>query len=316
MERLYHIHRSISMGNYPAVKRLAERFEVSRRTIERDLEFLRDRMNAPLQYNSQRRGYEYTDDFELPPFNFSEEEVVATILAARLLRQYSELPLQTHAELMTDKLVHLANVTPPEFEQVGRYISFDLASLRGNEGQVREALEVSLKAIQHRVNIHLEYFGAYRGQASDRKVSPYHVRNKDGAWYLIGYCHMRKDIRTFALDRIIRIGLVNESFTYPEDFSVEKYLADSWGIEKGKPGRMVIRFSKEEAPWVDNRVWHPSQKKTWEEDGSLILEFTVGSYNEVLRWVLQFGSSAEIIEPESFREMATMEIGKMLENYE
>ncbi|MGE5580227.1 MAG: WYL domain-containing protein [Bacillota bacterium] len=144
---------------------------------------------------------------------------------------------------------------------------------------------------------------------------PYHLRLFDGAWYCIGYCHERREVRTFALDRMTALQVTGETFTVPDDFSVEEYLAGSLGMERGAPRKVVIEFDPSEAPYIRGRRWHRSQTLEEMPDGTLRMSLTVGGLGEVMRWVMSLGSHAWVVEPEELREKIAAEIEKVRERY-
>jgi predicted DNA-binding transcriptional regulator YafY len=173
--------------------------------------------------------------------------------------------------------------------------------------------EVISDAIVRRRFIDMTYFTMSRKQETHRKVAPYKIWFFDGSFYLIGNCGLREDIRIFALDRIRNVSLNPEAFEMPEDFDVEEFMKPSFGIFRGEPVEVRIRFAPDIAGYIGERQWHPSQKSVLERDGALILEMTVAGTEEIKFWALQWGSRAEVLKPASLRRQIREE-GRKLSN--
>ena len=139
-------------------------------------------------------------------------------------------------------------------------------------------------------------------QVQERFIDPYYLIFRQSRLYLIGYCHLRKEIRTFRLSRFVKVSLTPETFEMGK-FSLKSYLKDSWSIERGnQPTTFLVRFSQTVSPYIQEEEFY-SKPKTWlQQDGSLLFQATASSPEEFVRWVLQFGPEAEILEPEKYRE--------------
>lgn len=315
--RIYQIHRLLRSHRYPDLKTLVQKFEVSERTILRDLNSMRYDLGAPIAYSRQQRGYYYSDEkFTLPTLHLTQGEAIAVFLGERLLSQYRGTPFEPAIRSALEKIsTLLPEEVSLDFSEVERLISFDVEPLRGEEKQLAEAFNLLSQAAHERRTVEMTYFSQYRGEETKRQVDPYHLRSSFGAWYLIGYCHMRDEVRMFALDRIRDLRLTDQIFAIPEDFSVEEYLGDSLHLERGEPVEVAIKFDPYQARWIRERVWHSSQSIEELPDGSLILRMVVGSLGEVKRWAMSFGARAEVLEPERLREEIRREIGKVGEVY-
>lgn len=315
--RIYQIHRLLRSHRYPDLKSLVQKFEVSERTILRDLNTMRYDFGAPIAYSRQRRGYYYSDEkFTLPTLHLTQGEAIAIFLGERLLSQYRGTPFELAIRSAFEKIsALLPEEISLDFSEVERLISFDVEPLRGEEKQLAEAFNLLSQAAHERRTVEMTYFSQYRGEETERQVDPYHLRSSFGAWYLIGYCHMRAEVRMFALDRIRDLRLTDQIFAIPEDFSVEEYLGDSLHLERGQPVEVAIKFDPYQARWIRERVWHPSQSIEELPDGSLILRMVVGSLGEVKRWAMSFGARAEVLEPERLREDICREIERVGEVY-
>jgi len=316
--RIYYFHQLLSANRYPRISKIAEKFEVSKRTVERDIEHMRDRLGAPICYCRSKRGYYYEKEgFQLPPLNITEEELITLFLGQRLLSKFMGTPFEKTIRNAFEKI--LAAI--PENELVNLYsiddiVSFDVKPLRGDEERVVQNYIRLAAAIGDKTKVWLKYYSASSDKVNERYVDPYHLRYYQGAWYLIGYCNLRKAIRIFALDRILDLKNTEDSFELMGDFVLEDYLSSALGIETGKETQEVcIWFDRHQARWVRERRWHHTQKIEPQADGSIILCITVAGLGEVKRWVLGFGGHAEVLCPEKLREELVKEAKGMLDIY-
>lgn len=304
----YRIHRIdylIRQSAYPNVPKLSRRLEVSTRTIERDIEFLRDSLGAPLKYDPKRRGYYYTrSDFSLPSVKLTAGELVTLYLGQKLLSQYKGTAFETSIIRAFTKIrTFLPEEVEIDFANLDEFLSFDVKPLRGEEHHVAETFQEIARALKDHETIKITYYTASRDAESSRLVDPYHLRCHEGAWYLIGYCHRRCEVRTFALDRVRKLKHTKRQFKVQPGFSLEEYLGHSLGIERGRElHEVVVWFDAEAARWVKERMWHPTQEIIFQDDGSLVFKAFLSGLGEVKRWVLGYGVHAKVLSPIQLRE--------------
>ncbi|MGE5560667.1 MAG: helix-turn-helix transcriptional regulator [Chloroflexota bacterium] len=317
LARVYRLHNALAGGQCPSLSDLAEKLEVSERTVERDLQQLRD-LCGIVVYDRQRRGYRYEGSFRLPPLNISAGELTVLLIGQRLLAEMAGTPFAEAAKTVMAKLPALlrdqVGVDPSHLPTEG--ISFGVPAVRGDEGRLARHFDQLADAIAHRRTVRLRYYAATRDAISERDVDPYHLRLNDGAWYLIAHCHLRKEIRVFAVDRIVELAITDRHFERPADFDTERYLSLSWGIEHGDERTVKVAFDAEQARWIRERVWLEGQRLTETGDGGVILEVRVSGLESIKRWILSFGSHARALEPEELVEAIRREAGRMAASYE
>jgi predicted DNA-binding transcriptional regulator YafY len=182
-------------------------------------------------------------------------------------------------------------------------------------GQLRDSIDAISEATIHRKIIEIEYFTMSRKEETRRKVAPYKIWFFDGAFYLVGKCGLRQDIRIFALDRIKSLKLTDETFEIPDDFKVEDFMQTSFGVFHGKPQNVKIRFAAEVAGYISEKIWHKTQKIEPQKDGSLIFEARVAGTDEIKFWLMSWGSKARVISPAALRYEMISEAEAMLQNY-
>jgi predicted DNA-binding transcriptional regulator YafY len=181
--------------------------------------------------------------------------------------------------------------------------------------RLRETIDRISEATRQRKNIEIDYFTMSRKKKTRRKVAPYKIWFFDGAFYLVGNCGLRKDIRIFALDRIKSLKLTDETFEMPEDFTVEDFMQTSFGVFHGQPRKVRIRFAAEIAGYISEKIWHASQTLLPQKDGSIIFEAQVAGTDEIKFWVMSWGSKAQVLSPESLRNEIISEAEDTLKNY-
>lgn len=314
--RIWTIYTLIKNKQYPDCRMLAAKLEVSPRTIERDIELLRDRMQAPLEYDRLRRGYYFTKDFYMPTPNLTEGETISLFLGLKLMSQVEGLIYKTELSSLREKLECLlgsgGKLSGPQLEE---FISFDIEPLRGEDRLVAEHLSGLRRAARECLQVNMFYQSISTETSMKRVVHPYHLRFHDGAWYLIGFCSFRNEVRIFAVDRIRELEVLTEKFDYPADFNIEKYLEGVWGIMRGQPFQAVIRFDPFQARWIRERPLRDGESLEELPDGGVVFKAEVSGLTEIKQWALSFGGHAEVLEPEELREEIRQEVERMREIY-
>ena len=163
---------------------------------------------------------------------------------------------------------------------------------------------------EHRT-LRTRYYSASRDSENVREVDPYHLTLFNGDLYLVGHCHLRDAVRTFAVERMRTVELTRRRFEVPRDFDVERYLEGAWGILRGDLVTVRVVFARALAPYIRERLWHPSQKLRDLSDGRVEITLTVADTLEVRRWILGFGVEAEVVAPARMKEELRMEAAKV-----
>jgi proteasome accessory factor B len=297
LERMMRIHHEIASGSYPNATTLARELEVSTKSIQRDLEFMRDRLDLPLAYDGSRFGYHYTEPVSsFPTFQITEGELVALMIAEKALEQYRgtnfEKPLVSALKKMAAQLPDTVSFNIAEWDQT---ISFRTSAEPILNLEIFDALA---KATAARKQIRFDYRKPGQPKPEARVVDPYHLANINGEWFLFAFDHARKDIRTFVPARIAGVEPTGRTFARPARFSLEKRLHDSFGVVSGAGEfNVLIRFDEFAAGYIREKRWHPSQKLRERKDGGVELQMKLSSLAEVQRWVLSWGGHAKVIAP-------------------
>lgn len=297
LERMMRIHHEIASGSYPNASTMARELEVSSKSIQRDLEFMRDRLNLPLEYDGSRFGYYYTEPVSsFPTLQITEGELVALLIAEKALEQYRgtnfEKPLVSALKKMAAQLPDTVSFNIAEWDQT---ISFRTSAEPLLNLEIFDALA---KATAARKQLRFNYRKPGQTKPEARLVDPYHLANINGEWFLFAFDHARKDIRTFVPARISGVEPTGKSFARPAKFSLEKRLHDSFGVVSGEGEfNVVIRFDEFAAGYIREKRWHPSQQLRELKGGGAELRMKLSSLAEVQRWVLSWGGHAKVISP-------------------
>jgi len=296
------IHQSLQSGKFPNASTLAREIEVATKTIHRDIEFMRDRLGLPIEYDSARTGYRYTGEVSaFPNIQISEGEIFALVVAEKALQQYRgtsfEKPLLSAIRKMEQSLPDTISLNLADIQQT---ISF---RTRAEPILNLEIFDVLARAVAQRQQLELHY--RKPGQSVEKRiVDAYHLANINGEWYLFAYDHARKDLRTFVPARIQSVQPTGKIFERTQKFSLEKRLRDSFGVHSGEGEfEVVIRFNARAADYIREKKWHPSQTLRDLKGGGTELKMKLSSLAEVQRWVLSWGGDAKVLKPRELVEI-------------
>ena len=294
--RLLFIDRQIRENHYPNRADLAREWEVTPRTIRRDIDYLRYQLDAPVAYSALKRGYYYTEEqYQLPAIQIRERDLFALYLAEKLLAQYQGTPifdsLQSVFAKIEDSLPDTIALCSSSEQALFTVIPPSTTVI------LPEVLELVFAALRSATRLTILYRspGSAPGK---RDIDPYHGIRYEGDWYVLAYCHLRRAIRTFSLARILSAQATTIGFTRPEHLDFQALFASHFGIHWGR-GAIVVRicFTPSAAAFIRERQWHPSQTIEEQQDGGLILTLTVNHLLELKRWILSWGSSARVLSP-------------------
>ena len=299
------MHRLIQGGRYPNCRKLADELEVCAKTIQRDIDFMRDRLQLPIEYDQLKFGFHYTEPVAaFPAMAMSEGELVSLLIAEKSLAQHRgtvfEKPLRSACERLAQGLQDRVTVNWTELDQG---ISFRSAGVAAPDLVVFDAVS---RAVLQSVEISFQYLKLRSTQHEFRQARPYHLGCVENQWYVFAHDLDRGQMRTFALPRMRAVKMTRKRFERPADFSIGKHLAESFGVfasagvEK-KPQRIVVRFNSFAARLVAERTWHPSQRIRALPGNGIELSMQLSGLEEIERWVLSWGGHARVMEPKALR---------------
>jgi predicted DNA-binding transcriptional regulator YafY len=315
IERMLRIHEELRRGAFTNCTKLAERLEVSRKTIVRDVAFMRDRLDLPIEFDPRINAYRYTHPVSaFPTVQVTEGELLALLVARKALEQYRGTPFHRQLEASFEKLAGglRDRITFSPADEL-RSVSFRNTGLGRADLAVFNTLST---AVLRQLEVEFEYRKPGSRREERRRVRPYHLTHRENLWYLIAFDPGRAALRTFALPRISGAELTEARFVRPEDFSPEAFFANALGV-LGGPGdfTVVIRFTATVADRVREREWHESQIRRDLPDGALELTLRLGALAEVEGWVLGWGADAEVLQPTELRRRLAATAGRLASVY-
>lgn len=208
---------------------------------------------------------------------------------------------------------------PPEslkyLQEVEQTLHLEIKPFKEYE-KFREIINRVNDAAVRKKRVEIVYYTMSRKKETRRKVDPYRIWFFNGSFYMIGYCHLRNEVRIFALDRIKMLHQTREGFEVPEDFSLEAFTEPGFGVFQGKQVKVRIWFSSGIAEYIQEKIWHESQEIHPQGDGSVIFEAEVAETVELKSWIMSWGANALVLEPESLRDEIRAETNTLLGKYE
>jgi predicted DNA-binding transcriptional regulator YafY len=315
-ERYHWFHGQIKAGRYPNAAKLSEHFEISEKQAQREIDFMRDRLYAPLYYNPMKRGYEYEDDsYELPPIWFKEDELLAMCIALRLSSTLPDLKLKDSLHELLEKFL--------TFRPLNSHVTLEEIKDKVSVKNV-EYYRVD-EVVFHRVvdslfqneALKISYHTPHKDETTERVIQPLHLLCYMGSWHLIAFCTLKRELRDFTLSRIRTIESSPQVVKLPKGLhSIKDYISKNFGVMSGEKSIEVhLKFLPEVSHWISEQVWFSGQEVSLNEDGSICLKFPVADFREVRREILKYGASVEVLSPAKLREEIRSEIGKMTKIY-
>lgn len=274
------------------------------RTIRRDLEAL-ERAGFPIVTDKidGKTRWRLMEGFrDIPPVSFSEKDLMALTIARGLLLPLRGTEIGAALDNAFGKVrTALPPATLPHLDSLSRTFSVGLGSHKkyAPHGKTIETLS---RAMEKKRTVQIRYRSHSRGKTTRREVSPYHLWLAGGALYLIGHCHVRGEVRLFAVDRIASAVVTDNPYSVPFTFDAREYMKDAFGVMRGKAEEVDLLFEAGAASWVGEKVWHTSQAVEKLPRKRLRLKLNVAVTPELASWVTSFGGNVEVIRPRSLRE--------------
>jgi predicted DNA-binding transcriptional regulator YafY len=276
--------------------------EVSLATFKRDIAKLRDQMGMPILFDKDRGGY-YLDRnnlaTEMPGLWFSPEELVSLLTIQRLIEQLEPGLVGLKLRPLQKKLTELLKAKGLGEAEIARRVRMTSAGKR--EMEIKAFEQVALATIS-RKQIKVTHLNRQRAERVERTISPQELVHYRDNWYVDAWCHLRKGIRSFGLDAIENVKILDVAAHEVDTTELRKVTQASYGIFSGQPtGWAVLRFTAHRAQWVESEVWHPEQITAVEPDGSYLLKVPYSDDRELLGDILRFGADVQVLEPKELR---------------
>ncbi|GAB4252307.1 MAG: transcriptional regulator [Candidatus Methylacidiphilales bacterium] len=307
--RMLRIHEALKAGEWPNCRSMAQVLEVSDKTIQRDLEFMRDQLGLPIEYDPQKFGYHYTEEVvAFPTIQVGEGELLALVVAQRALAQYRGTVWADRLQAACQKLASsMQGKVLFNLDEWTERVSFRTVGTPEVDLEIFEAAGRALAESRELVFGYRKLKGA---EEEIRRLEPHHLTCVDGQWYLIGHDPDRGSNRTFALTRMRSAKLTERKFVRPKDPSLPQ---GGFGIFSGdRLQEVVLRFEGLAALLVAERTWHPTQQLKTLPDGRVEVGFKLGDLTEIQRWILGWSGEVEVIRPKELRDNVVRELQRGL----
>jgi proteasome accessory factor B len=312
------MHERLKSGRFPNCRKLAEELEVSAKTVQRDIDFMRYRLGLPIEYDQLHFGFYYTEPVaNFPTIEISQGELVALYIGQKALAQYKgtsfEKPLATALQKISNSLPEKISVSWGELDKAISFRSIGPAAVD------IQSFEQLSDGVLKNCEVEFDYKKLGSKTIERRRAQPYHLGLVDNLWYLFGFDVHRDQLRTFALSRMNRVRLTQTKFHRPSGFSVAHQLAFSFGVfsrnGNTKSETVRIRFDSFAGELVQEREWHPSQKIKPLADGQIELSLKLANFEEVERWILSWGSHARVLAPAALQKRVAKTISQLAKTY-
>ena len=318
IDRLFELHQIFRNRRTPvSIDRLCERMACSISTIRRAIRFLRDYLNAPLEYDRERNGWYYdrnqNDSYELPGLWFSQEELYALLVSHQLLVDLQPGLLSesiTPLKARIESLLEQHNLSRPVLQDRIRILQ--LAARPSNLLNFKRIASSLFRGEQVKVLYH----GRERDAVTERVISPQRLVYYRSNWYLDAWCHLKKNLRTFSLDRLHPVAEMGKTAKRVSPQTLDKTLGTSYGIFSGKPKyTAILHFTPGAARCVADEQWHPQQMGEVLSDGGYQLKIPYNDSRELVMDILKYGPDVVVKSPESLRKAVTERLKSAVEKY-
>ncbi len=321
-ERFYKIEMLIRNRGCVGFAALQQELEVSRATLNRDLLYLRSRMDAPIVYDRADNGYRFGPErreplqlrHQLPGVWFSEAEIRALLTMHQLIRGLDDDGvLARHLLPLLDKLYGMLGESERESRELVQRVKILSAARRPVPSRYFELVGA---ALVKRRRIRMRYYTRGRASRSEREVSPLRLVHHRNTWYLDAWCHGSEGLRRFALDSIEDAAVLPSRARDIAMPTIEAELDGGYGIFSGRKTRIAtLVFSASAAPWVSHEQWHPEQTARWLDDGRYELRLPFADSTELVMDVLRHGPNVVVQRPADLRDAVRRALQQALHAY-
>ncbi|MBO4386230.1 MAG: transcriptional regulator [Treponema sp.] len=313
--RIIQIDQILATDQSHTSKEIAKILETTPRTIQRDIEFMKDTFRAPIE--GDYRGYRYTEpNFFIKAIPLTEGEAFSVAVLEPLLQQYRNTPLETQMlsifkkieSCLPDKITIDTSVLDPKISFIPDRVEIIKPEL----------FKIIFDSIKRSRSLSFEYRPLQKTSFMQRTIDPYHAVCQRGNWYVIGKCHDKGDVRIFSFGRMKNALVTNEKFSIPKDFKTSDYFDSEMGVWLSDkiPVEVELLFDKEIATYATNRIWHSEQKLEERQDGSVYLKFKTTQKNELMRFILGQGHTVKLLSPQTLVDELKAELKRTQEMYE
>lgn len=305
LERFYRIDRLLNERRMVSFADFKSELGMSRASVKRDLAYMRERFNAPIEYDREANGYRLGEQgpgprYQLPGLWFNASEVLALLTTLRMLGNVQPGMLDGQIEPLRERLRLILGAGDHSWEEVERRIRIFQPERRAGDPK---HFSVIASAVLKRSQLWIRHYNRKSDRETERDVSPQRLVHYRDNWYLDAWCHLRNDLRSFAVDAIREARLLEARAKEIADAELDEHLGAGYGIFAGRKVEWAtLRFTPAAARWVSAQTWHPQQRARIEKDGAYVLELPYAETPELVMEILKFGPDVEVLAPTDLRE--------------
>ena len=314
-ERFYKIDQLLHERQVVPIEVFLDELDVSRATFKRVLEYMRDRLHAPIVWNREAGGYHFENAsavgpaYELPGLWFSAGELYALLAAHKLLGDIEPAILTAHVAPLQARLAALLEASGHSAAEITQRVR--LLSMAKRTVESRFFTDITIALLERRC-LEIDAWNRGRNDTSTRTISPQRLIHYRDNWYLDAWCHLRNDLRSFAVDAMQRVKVLRDKARNVATARLDAHYSSAYGIFAGQPKDWaLLRFSPERARWVQSERWHPEQQSEVLPDGSYCLRLPYADERELVMDILRHGRHVEVVAPESLRRAVAGEVAAM-----
>lgn len=318
-ERFYKIDQMLHERRVVPIEVFLEELDVSRATFKRDIEYMRDRLHAPIVWDRDAGGYHFENvkttgpAYELPGLWFSAGELYALLAAHKLLGDIEPGILASHVAPLQARLAALLEASGHSATEITQRVR--LLSMAKRTVESRFFTDITI-ALLERKRIEIDAWNRGRNETNTRTISPQRLVHYRDNWYVDAWCHLRNDLRSFSVDAIQRVKVLREKAKNVALAKLDSHFTSAYGIFAGRATAWaILRFSPERARWVQSERWHSEQQAEVLPDGSYRLRVPYADARELLMDILRHGRHVEVEGPESLRRLVADEVSALTGMY-
>jgi len=301
MEYLLRILNKLECRDAVSAHSLVDEFGCSERTAYRYIQTLQDVF--PIHYDRQKVSYAFLEGYSLRRPDMTVEETIAFAIAKKALGNMGE-EMEQCLSSIERKLSSTRRELPKHIILSGDHPS---PAISGYLGALYDAI-LNYQRVQ------LDYRALYSNEESHRKIEPYYLFIQDNLWHLRAYCCEKKELRTFAVDRILSLTTLDEHFIpKPDSSPIDDFSGAFGSVVDGDPVEVVLKFDAEIKPYVQRKKWHHSQREKELKDGRLEIKFQVNGFEGIKHWIYRWLPHVEITGPRSLKNICSEELKRSLE---
>src|SRR6266446_6862681 len=317
LERFYKIDQLLKHRKVVSFAVFKDQLGMSPASVKRDIQYMRTRFNAPIEYDPKAKGYRFGipgagPRYELPGLWFNAGEAYALLSMHTLLAELQPGLLEPHVGPLQERLRAILG-GEPAWKDIEKRIRIFQPERRSAPA---EHFGVVAAAVLRRARLWIRHYNRKDDRQTEREISPQRLVHYRGNWYIDGYCHLREALRSFAVDAIRAAELREARAKEVPAAELDEHLGAGYGIFAGREVQWArLRFTPEAARWVAAQSWHPKQRARFDQDGSYLLEVPYSHERELLMELLKFGADVEVLAPEALRQRVAESLKKAASRY-